>query len=97
MKETKELAVGLVALSAVLVKHFKDGVQLGKDLPAIWVDIQSNEDLKVKLEAAVKDATLIKDEVKTVTVASGFELVAAIGPEIIKLVEEIQKKPEVVS
>lgn len=90
MKETKELAVGLVAIAAVLAESFKDGVQVA-DIGAILAKIGSDEVLKAKLVAAYQDIELVKTETKDVSTVEVLEVVGALLPEIEKLLLAIKK------
>lgn len=90
MKETKELAVGLVAIAALLASTFKDGVQVA-DIGAILAKIEADEALKAKLVAAYADIELVKEETKEVTPAEVLEVVAALVPEIQALLVAIKK------
>lgn len=90
VKETKEALVGMLALAVVLTKHFKDGVQVGKDFAAIYAEIVSSPDLKEKLEVAYEGYNLIDDELKDVDLKESFELLSAATPEVLKLIEELR-------
>lgn len=90
IKETKEVAVGLVALLSVLAEAFKDGVQAG-DFVTIVAKIQGDAELSAKLLAAYNDVDLVKDEVKEVSAEEVLEVLAAIVPEIKKLLLAIKK------
>lgn len=89
IKETKESLVGMLALTQVLAKHFKDGVQT-KDFLAIYSDIINDEELKQKLQDAFEGYKLIDDELKSITLSEGVELLVAVVPEIEKLIEELR-------
>ena len=90
MKDTKELAVGLVAIAALLAGAFKDGVQVA-DLGAILAKIESDEVLKAKLVAAYADIELVKVETQDVTPGEVLEVIAALVPEIQNLLVAIKK------
>lgn len=75
IKETKELLIGVNELSLLLVKNLKDGLQVGKDVAAIFTELLSNDDLKAKLEAAYQGVDKVKGEVKDLTLTEGLELV----------------------
>lgn len=90
MKETKELAVGFVALAALLAGSFKDGVQVA-DLATIFAKIESDPVLKEKLLAAYANIELVKEEVKEVSVGEVLEVAGALLPEIKLLLESIKK------
>lgn len=90
MKNTKELAVGFIALSAVLAESFKDGVQMA-DLAQIFAKIQAEPELQAKLVAAYADIELVKEELKDVSAVEVVEVVSAALPEIMKLLQAIKK------
>jgi len=90
MKETKELAVGLVAIAALLASTFKDGVQVA-DIGTILAKIEADEALKAKLVAAYADIELVKEETKDVTPGEVLEVIAALVPEIQALLVAIKK------
>jgi hypothetical protein len=91
VKETKELVVGLLKLSALLAEAFKDGVQ-AQDAVAIWAKIQSDEALKAALVEAYNGADKVKEELKDISVAEALEIVAVCIPEIKALIEAVAKK-----
>lgn len=90
IKETKEAMIGVLVLATLLSKHLKDGFQLGKDATAIWLEIQSNDELKNQFVAAYEGYNMIDDELKDIDLKESFELVAAAGPEIQKLIEQLR-------
>ena len=75
IKETKELLIGINELSLLLTKHLKDGLQIGKDVSAIFAELISNEELKGKLEAAYQGVSAVQGEVKDLSLSEGLELV----------------------
>lgn len=91
IKETKELLVGVLALSTLLTKHLKDGLQAQKDFLAVYTEIQTNEELKQKLFDAYEGYGKVKDEVKSLDLSGTFGLIQAILPEVMKLIEEIKE------
>jgi hypothetical protein len=90
-KETKELVIGLLKLSALLAESFKDGVQ-AQDAIVVWSKIQSDEALKAALVEAYNGADKVKEELKDISVAGALEIVAAAIPEIKALIEAVAKK-----
>ena len=89
MKETKELAIGLIALAGLMAERFKDGVQV-EDAALIFAKLQTDEEFKAKMVAAYNGFELIKEETKEVTIAEAGELIIALIPELLKLVAVIQ-------
>jgi hypothetical protein len=90
MKQSKELVVGFIALSALLAESFKDGVQVA-DLAAIFAKIQADQELQAKLVAAYQDIELVKEEMKDVSAVEVVEVLAAALPEIMKLLQAVKK------
>lgn len=90
VKETKEVAVGLIVIATMLATHFKDGVQVA-DAAAIFAQLQTDSELKAKLEAAYKDIELVKVETKEVSAAELIEVLMAVLPELSQLIKAIKK------
>jgi hypothetical protein len=90
MKQSKELVVGFIALSALLAESFKDGVQVA-DLAAIFAKIQADQELQAKLIAAYQDIELVKEELKDVSAVEVVEVLSAALPEIMKLLQAVKK------
>jgi hypothetical protein len=90
VKETKELAIGFIALAAVMAESFKDGVQV-QDFASIWAKIEGDAVLKAKIVEAYNAVDLVKEEIKEVSVAEMLEVVGAALPEIQKLMLAIKK------
>ena len=94
IKETKEVLIALMQLSAILAESFKDGVQ-AHDFAEIIVKFQANPELQAKFMAAYSDINKIPSEVKDIDVAEGIDLVIALLPEIKNLINVI-KAPKAV-
>lgn len=88
MKETKELMVGLLKLSALLAVAFKDGVQ-ATDIVDIFAKIQGDTVLKQALMDAYNGADQVGTELKTLNAANGIELILAAIPEVKALIDAI--------
>ena len=82
VKETKELLVGVIDVSVLLIKHLKDGVQLGKDASAVLAEVASNEVLKASLLSAVEGISKVPAEVKDVDLLEGGELAVLVASKI---------------
>jgi hypothetical protein len=91
MKETKELVVGLLKISALLAETLKDGVQV-QDIAVVIGKIQANKELSDALVAAYNDVELCKDEVKDIDLAKAIEIMGVALPEILVLVKALSKK-----
>ena len=88
-KETKEMIVALMRISAELAKIFKDGLQ-ATDAIQIFEVMQKDEELKKLLVLAYNDANLIDDEIKDLDFAEGVDLIAATIAEIPALYKAIK-------
>lgn len=89
MKETKEVVIGLLALTTELAKAFKDGVQVA-DVGVILAKLQDDQ-FMAKLKAAYEDVEKVQDEVKVAGAGEVLEIVAAALPEIKALLEAVKK------
>lgn len=89
VKETKELVVGLLAISALLAKEFKDGVQVA-DFADIIAKVSANEELKAKIVGAYSGVEKVPSEVKDATVAEVIEILSAALPELLKIIEAVK-------
>jgi hypothetical protein len=89
--DTKELLVGVNELTLEIIKQTKDGLQVGKDLAAIFVRWQEDPVFQEKLTVAVKGISNVSAEIKDLSVQEGIEL-ASIQlqyiPEIFKLISK---------
>jgi len=90
VKETKELLVGLNHLSLMLVKHLKDGFQLGKDSVAIVSELMTNKELKTALSEAANGVSKVPAEIKDMSLAEGMELVMVQVDFVPKLLEAMK-------
>lgn len=90
VKEVKEVVVAMLELSVLLADAFKDGVQ-ASDVLEVFEKIKADPDLSAKLLAAYNDASKVPSEVKSLDLAGGIELLAAVGPEVMKLVKALSK------
>lgn len=89
-KNTKELLVAFLSISALLAEKFKDGVQFA-DFAEIAGKIAADEELKAKIEAAYKDIELVGGEVKDLQLGEIVELITAAIPEVQKLIVALRK------
>lgn len=91
IKELKEALVGVQELSLVLLKHLKDGVQIGQDSAAIFAELLSNEDLKSKLSVAFEGVKHVPAEVKDLSAQEIVELISLELVYVPKFVEALKK------
>ena len=91
IKNTKEVLIAMLKIMPILVKQFKDGVQV-QDALEIYAKIMADEQLKLILVEAFKDYQMVEKEVKDLDAKEVVELIMAILPEIMVLLEELKKK-----
>lgn len=91
IKETKELLAALSELLKALGPIFKDGFQAGQDIPALLALLVSNEDLKVKLQAAVDSAAKIPEEVKDLSLSEDLELLMVLAKDLPEILNAWKK------
>jgi hypothetical protein len=91
IKETKEMLLGVFAIVEALGPILKDGFQAGKDLPAMFVEFQSNDELRSKITAAVEKANEVPLEMKDLSLKETIELLTAILPEVTKVIDAWSK------
>lgn len=90
VKETKEVLVAVLKVAPVLVKQFKDGVQV-QDVAELYAKFMADPVLKEAVMKAYEDYKLVGDEVKDLDTAEIIELIMAALPEIQKLLQELKK------
>lgn len=88
IKETKDVMIAFLKLSALLAVTFKDGAQ-AKDFIEVYEKISSNEELKASFVAAYNDIEKVPAEVKDLQFAEAVELLVAAVPEIANLIKAI--------
>lgn len=91
VKETKEVLVAVLKVAPLLVKQFKDGVQV-QDVAELYMKIMSDAAMKEAILKAYEDYKLVSDEVKDLDAAEVIELLMAALPELKLLLEELNKK-----
>ena len=89
LKETQEALDGAFDLTNILLKHFVDGVQLGKDVAGIVSDLLLEEN-KALLTKAVEGIKLVPQELKDASMADYVGLIAATIPHISKTLDVIK-------
>lgn len=87
IKETKELALGAIALGFYLTKLMKDGFQ-PSDIVAFTTKLGSDPVFAEKLQAAYDGVAAVGSEIKDIDVTEGFELAVAIVPAVIAEVQQ---------
>lgn len=90
VKETKEVLVAVLKVAPVLVKQFKDGVQV-QDAAELYMKIMADAVLKEAIMKAYEDYKLVGDEVKDLDTAEVIELLMAALPELQALLAELKK------
>ena len=89
-KELEEAIMGLMNLSLVLFKHFKDGVQL-HDAIGIIADLQGNAELRQSLVDAAMGCHKIPGEVKNMDFKDAMNLTSLSMSYVGKIIAEAQK------
>ena len=92
VKETKELLVGVNELVVLLLVHLKDGLQVSKDLPAIFSELVGNADLQAKLKAAYDGVSQVEAEVKDLSLQEAVELGLLQVQYVEKIIDALKKK-----
>jgi hypothetical protein len=82
IKETKEVLKLALVLSVMIKDELKDGAQFF-DLLAIVGKIQASPEKKAMIDAAMKDVSLVSEEVKDISFAEGFELLGLVATELL--------------
>ena len=85
IKETKELALGIMKLSMITMKHVKDGVDL-EDALKVLLEAAMDPEIKAALDGIKK----VEDEAKDIDASEAVELVMAIAPKALELVQAIK-------
>lgn len=83
IKETKEAALGAIALGFYIAKLSKDGLDFA-DLGAFMSKLQNDAVFAEKLKAAYEGADKIPQEIGELSLAEGLELAGAIVPAVIQ-------------
>ena len=76
IQETKEALICVNRLTLLLLKHFKDGMQMN-DALSIAKEMLENEELRNTLSQAVEGCSKIPSEIKDISGAEGLELAKA--------------------
>lgn len=91
IKESQELLVGILKVAQVLGPILKDGFQAGQDLPALFAQFATNEELKAAMSAAVDKSNQVPAEVKDLDAVEVVQLLTASLPELIKVLDAWKK------
>ncbi len=83
IKETKEAALGAIALGFYIAKLSKDGIDFA-DLGAFMSKLQNDAAFADKLKVAYEGADKIPQEVGELSLSEGLEIAAAIVPAVIQ-------------
>jgi chaperonin GroEL (HSP60 family) len=90
-KETQEAMSALLKVTAVMAKHLKDGAQLN-DFAKVYADIMADEALKLALQKGYEDVKMVPAELKDLELVEGFQLFAALVPDLMAMVEALKKQ-----
>lgn len=81
MKETEDVAIALLKVGKLVVDRLKDGVDMN-DAVAIGTALLVDPAMKATIEAAIKDADKVDEEIKAAGVAEWLQLSAKLLPEL---------------
>lgn len=73
IKETREALIGVNELTYLLVKHFKDGIQL-TDFMKMWKELGSDPELIVKFKIAIEGWQSIPAEIADLDILESADL-----------------------
>ena len=85
MTETKEALLALAMVGKLVVDRCKDGVDMS-DAVAVGTALLADEKLKAAVEAGVKGADKIDDEIKAASLADYLTLAAEVVPALVAVV-----------
>lgn len=91
IKETQEMVMGILELAEAMGPILKDGFQASTDLALIFAAMSTNDELKVKLAAAVEKANEVPAEVKDLSLSEGIQLLTVALPGILAVIEAWKK------
>ena len=89
VKETKEVLVGLLKITALLAKSFKDGIQ-AQDIAVVIAKIAEDEAIKKLLLEAYNGVDKVPAEIKDLSFKEGFELMTVAVPELIEIINSLK-------
>lgn len=82
IEELKDVINGAVDISALLVKHLKDGLQLSKDVPALIEEVLGSEALKSAIGKLISGISKVPSEVKDLDLSESGELVGLLVQKV---------------
>ena len=86
MKETQEALLAAAMVGKLVIERCKDGVDMS-DAMAVGTALLTDLKLKAAVEAGVKDAALIDDEIKAAKLGDYLALAAVVVPELVAIIE----------
>ena len=89
IKDTKELLVGVLEISLVLVERFKDGIGLD-DGVAIYDKFVNDPEFKAKVLAAYDGYKNVSAEAKDLSIAEIIELLVVSSEYVKKFVGQVK-------
>jgi hypothetical protein len=89
IKETKELALGVIHLGFYVASLLKDGFQV-EDVGKFIGKLTTDEQFKKLLTDAYQDVHLVQDELKDLTLTEGLELAMVVTPAVLKELEALK-------
>lgn len=67
IKETEELLKAVGTVLIIVGPHLRDGIQLGKDVPALYAEIAAKPEVVAEVQAALKDVKVVGLELKNLS------------------------------
>lgn len=89
IKETKEVLIAANEVGVVVIKAFKDGVQIG-DFVTFWNTYKDNAEFKAALEAAWDKAGQVPKEIGNLNLSESVDLVLTQVAQIPKLIDALK-------
>lgn len=90
VKETKEIIVAANEITMLLLRHFRDGIQVS-DFADIFAEISTSEEFKSALFQAYEGFSKIPSEMKDIDVNEAIELSSLQLSYIPKILETLKK------
>lgn len=92
IKESKELLIAANEIAICLISKLKDGLQLGEDVAAIILKLQTDQEFKAKMDAGFTGVGEIKAELQDLSVSEIIDLASEQIQYVPKLIEAAKKE-----
>lgn len=93
VKELREALKAVLAIALLLLKRFKDGVQL-EDFGVFWTKLNSDEEFKAIVKEGFDNYKAISVEVKDIDAGEGLEVAGDVVDFVPQFLEEFKKEEE---